>query len=161
MKCPACGENMVQKDFGGIIVDVCESGCSGVWFDWFELSKLDESNEGFGPELQSFLRKDQMLERTKEHIKCPKCGIPMHVHKYQSSKKVIVDECYACGGFFLDAGELSQIRKSFMTEGEEASYISKLVDGMPEFAVAQDDLQKKKMRTRAINGFTKHLRFKK
>jgi hypothetical protein len=46
MNCPVCSKAMVEKDFGGVRVDVCQDGCKGIWFDWMELIKLDEQNEG-------------------------------------------------------------------------------------------------------------------
>lgn len=159
MKCPACGIKMVEKNFGNIMVDVCENGCNGIWFDWFELSKLDEINEGFGKALQTYLNKEiKPVIRAQEKLNCPKCDIPMHTHKYQDSKKVTVDECYSCGGFFLDPGELAQIRNSFMTQEEEEAYINRLIDNLPEFSSAKEDLEKKRQRTQAIRRFTKHFR---
>ena len=35
-----------EEDFGGVKVQVCRDGCKGIWFDWGELAKLDEKNEG-------------------------------------------------------------------------------------------------------------------
>lgn len=37
---------------------------------------------------------------------CPKCGMEMHEVRYG---KVDVDVCFACGGIFLDKGEIEQI----------------------------------------------------
>ena len=45
VKCPACGNNLTEKKFGEVTVDVCEGGCGGVWFDWFEFKKVDEPHE--------------------------------------------------------------------------------------------------------------------
>ena len=47
MKCPVCGKEMVEKDFG-VEVHVCENGCKGIWFDRGALAKLDEKNESEG-----------------------------------------------------------------------------------------------------------------
>ena len=57
MICPNCGKEMVEKDFSGVIVDVCENGCHGLWFDNFEIEKLDEHSEGDGEELSKVLEK--------------------------------------------------------------------------------------------------------
>src|SRR4051794_41747671 len=32
----------------GVNVDICQSGCKGIWFDQGELVMLDEKNEGLG-----------------------------------------------------------------------------------------------------------------
>ena len=37
-------------------------------------------------------------------------------HFFSDKKKVEVDECPGCGGFWLDAGELANIRSLFETE---------------------------------------------
>ena len=42
MKCPACGNELSQMVAGEITVDVCKGGCGGIWFDHFELQKVDE-----------------------------------------------------------------------------------------------------------------------
>ncbi|MFC1794036.1 zf-TFIIB domain-containing protein, partial [Planctomycetota bacterium] len=51
----------------------------------------------------------------------------MREHKYRNAKEVNVDECYACGGFFLDSGELKQIKDNYMTEDERETYVQRLV----------------------------------
>ena len=42
MKCPACENELTEKIFANVPLDVCEGGCGGVWFDWFELQKFDD-----------------------------------------------------------------------------------------------------------------------
>ncbi len=158
MRCPVCEKEMVEENFGGIRVDVCREGCKGIWFDWLELMKLDEKNEGFGKALKDALHFPRSNKEDRERINCPKCNIPMQVHKYQSSKEVNVDECYSCGGFFLDSGELKEIRDNFMSEEEENAYMEKLLKESPVFQQAQKDLEKEKIRTEAIRRYTRCLR---
>lgn len=126
MNCPVCGKLMVEEDFGDVQVDVCKNGCKGIWFDWCELKRLDEKNEGLGRALEEALKSPQVNDEDRGPIKCPKCGIAMHAHKYSSAKEVNVDECYSCGGFFLDSGELRQIRDNYMSEEERDAYVNKL-----------------------------------
>ena len=54
---------------------------------------------------------------------CPKCGdIVLMRHYYSKKRGVVVDECPSCGGFWLDAGELEQIRSEREAlHAEEAS----------------------------------------
>jgi Zn-finger nucleic acid-binding protein len=158
MKCPACEKEMVEKNFGGVMVDVCENGCKGIWFDWCELSKLDETSEGAGKALNEALDVPAKEEGDRGQIKCPKCGLAMHVHKYQCSKEVDVDECYACGGFFLDAGELSLIRDSFMDEKAQEEFAEKLVNSVPEYARAEMDHEKAQARVAAVKRMTRFVR---
>ena len=158
MKCPVCDTEMVEKDFGrGVMVDVCAHGCQGIWFDWFELQKLDETSEGCGEALNAALNTERSNDAERGQIPCPKCHIPMYVHKYKEAKEVSVDECYKCGGFFLDAGELQAIRDNFMTDDESDAYFQKLVDSVPEFEKAEMSLEKQKERCAALRKYTKFL----
>jgi Zn-finger nucleic acid-binding protein len=149
---------MVEKDFGGVTVDICEDGCKGIWFDWMELTRLDEENEGFGEALMAAMNHRRVNDENREPLKCPKCGLAMHAHKYKSSKEVNVDECYQCGGFFLDSGELRVIKESFMSEEERDQYIQKLLSEMPGYQEREKELERGKARTKAAYNMTKHFR---
>jgi Zn-finger nucleic acid-binding protein len=48
------------------------------------------------------------LERLKElhWMRCPKCGMELTEITYRTVK---IDECFSCGGMYLDAGELEQV----------------------------------------------------
>lgn len=131
MDCPACGKSMVEECFGNIRVDVCKSGCKGIWFDWGELKELDTSGKGSGEALEEALKSPRFNDVGRGQLKCPKCGMAMHAHKYRSAKEVNVDECYGCGGFFLDSGELREIREHHMSSEERDAYIQKLVTDTP------------------------------
>jgi Zn-finger nucleic acid-binding protein len=42
---------------------------------------------------------------------CPKCdGVKLKRHYFSAKKKVEVDQCPGCAGYWLDAGELEKIR---------------------------------------------------
>ncbi|MBC8469109.1 MAG: zf-TFIIB domain-containing protein [Planctomycetes bacterium] len=131
MDCPACGKKMEAESFGNVLVDVCKSGCKGIWFDWGELKELDTSHKGAGKALDEALKSPRVNDAGHGPLKCPKCGIVMHAHKYRSAKEVNVDECYGCGGFFLDSGELREIREHHMSGEERDAYIQKLVADTP------------------------------
>ena len=158
MNCPVCDKTMVEKDFGGVMVDVCQDGCKGIWFDWMELIRLDEENEGFGEALTEAMNHPRANDENRQPLKCPKCDITMHAHKYQSSKEVNVDECYQCAGFFLDSGELKVIKETFLSEEERQQYAQKLLSEMPEYQEAKEDLEKQKARTAAVLNMTKYIR---
>ena len=158
MICPVCHKEMTEEDFGGVMVDICKSGCKGIWFDWCELVKLDEKNEGLGKALKEAIEYPRTNNEDRQQINCPKCDIPMHIHKYQSAKEINVAECYACGGFFLDSGELRNVRDNFMGEEEEREYCQKLLDDMPGFKEAQADSEKRKSRSDALMNLTRYVR---
>ncbi len=44
--------------------------------------------------------------RALHHMRCPKCGLPLQTVAYRG---VDADLCFACGGVFLDAGEIDRI----------------------------------------------------
>ncbi len=50
---------------------------------------------------------EQKRLRDLHFMRCPKCGMEMHEVPY--GKAVSVDVCFACGGIFLDKGELEQL----------------------------------------------------
>lgn len=157
MKCPVCSNEMIEKDFGGVMIDVCENGCKGLWFDWFELEKLDENHEGAGEALRDALEADRFSDEGRGQINCPKCNIPMHVHKYRHEHSVSVDECYQCAGFFLDAGELKAIRDGFLSEAEIKEFTDNIIKDIPGAAAAQDDAPKLKVRKNALYKFSQYL----
>ncbi len=156
MQCPVCGKEMVSEDFG-VDVDVCENGCKGIWFDWGKLAMLDQKNEGVGAALEAALRSPRHNDANRGPIQCPKCHIPMHSHKFQRDKEVNVDECYSCGGFFLDSGELTEIRNHYMTDAEVRAYGDKLANAVPEYRQAVKELDVEEKRLAAIQSFTKLL----
>ncbi|MGA2916204.1 MAG: zf-TFIIB domain-containing protein [Sedimentisphaerales bacterium] len=156
MKCPVCNAEMVKKDFG-VEVDVCENGCKGIWFDQGELRELDENNEGLGAALEEALRSPRNNQGQRGQIKCPKCDIPMHTHKYERAKEVNVDECYNCGGFFLDSGELTEIRNNYMSDAEVDTYVKQLLDASPDYQEMKEDLAKEESRAQAIQAFTRFM----
>lgn len=127
MDCPNCSKPMTEMDFGGLMVDVCKDGCHGLWFDWLELGKLDRNNEGSGTALEEFLHDKPLKTERAGKITCPRCQIPMFEHLYKASKSARVDECYNCGAFFLDQGELYDIRSNCMSDQEYNKTLDQLV----------------------------------
>lgn len=154
MKCPVCNNEMVKKNFG-VEVDVCENGCKGIWFDQYELKMLDEKNEGLGSALEEALRYPRNNDGQRGQINCPKCSIPLHTHKYKRAKEVNVDECYNCGGFFLDSGELTEIRDNYMSDAEVNAYAEQMMNSVPQYSKAIKDLDAQKKRLESIEKFTK------
>lgn len=133
MKCPACGNPLQEMTVEEITVDVCKGGCGGIWFDRFELKKFDEPHESAGAQLLEVERDDNVtVDHTKKRM-CPKCdNIVMMRHFFTVKKQVEVDECPGCAGFWLDSGELGQIRSLFNTEAERVQaaeeYYSEIFD---------------------------------
>lgn len=122
MKCPACFGRLSPVRLGHFTVDVCQGGCGGIWFDAFELQKVDEVHETEGNVLFHIEFDPAVSVDFKRKRECPRCeGVKLARHLYSPKSKVQVDHCPSCAGYWLDAGELSQIqteRRRAMPSGE-------------------------------------------
>ena len=118
MNCPACGHVLSSRTAGDVTVDVCDGGCGGIWFDHYELRKLDEPTESAGEQLLDVRRDPGVVVDPAERYHCPKCtdGVVLMRHFWSVKRDVRIDECAECGGVFLDVGELARIRSEFPSE---------------------------------------------
>lgn len=129
LRCPACGKEM-KKIFipsQGVNIDICMDGCGGLFFDNREFQMFDEKNENIDDIIQAvenndFKPVDDSLPRF-----CPACGAKMVKNFASIKKEVQIDECYACGGKFLDNGELTKIRSQYETELDRTNDVMKYV----------------------------------
>ena len=122
MKCPACFNELSQLQVGSVAVDVCQGGCGGIWFDAFELQRVDEEQEVAGERLLEIQRDARVVVDSARKRECPRCaGIKLQRHFFSANRQVEVDECPNCAGYWLDAGELAKIRaeKSQAAQGDE------------------------------------------
>jgi len=111
MRCPACFNELTQTQVGSLTVDVCQGGCGGIWFDAFELQRVDEEEEAAGEPLLQIQRDPKLVLDTQRKRDCPRCAdMRLHRHFFSARRRVEVDQCPNCGGYWLDAGELNQIR---------------------------------------------------
>ena len=131
IKCPACQKEMVKVFIPsrGIHLDICLNGCGGIYFDNREFSYFDEQHEDI-PDIEKelegkkFIKVDESLPRS-----CPVCGANM-VKNFSSLKREIkVDDCYSCGGKFLDYGELQKIRNEFKDDNERIDHTMEVLRG--------------------------------
>jgi len=127
--CPACGKVMekVYMPEQGVNIDVCLNGCGGIYFDNREFEKFDEPHENIDNlvlalEGKTFEKADEAQTRV-----CPVCGAKMVKNHSSIKKEVQIDECYSCGGKFLDYGELQKIRAEYNTESERRADVVKAV----------------------------------
>lgn len=130
LKCPACGKDM-EKVFipsEGINLDICTNGCGGIYFDNREFSDFDEKDEDISVILQKIDNKNfEKVDTTAERT-CPKCGTQMVKNHSSVKQQIEVDECYGCGGKFLDRDELVKIRAEYDTEEERSADMLKYID---------------------------------
>lgn len=127
--CPACQKQM-KKIFmpeQGVNLDICIDGCGGIYFDNREFKNFDEQHENIDALIEAIEGKE--FEKVDESLirKCPVCGSNM-VKNFSSVKREIqIDECYFCGGKFLDNGELIKIREEYATEADRSADLLKAV----------------------------------
>ncbi len=133
MNCPACTRPLKPMEAGGVALDVCLEGCGGIWFDNHEFKKFDEPHESAGEVLCGIETTLSDSADQQARHSCPKCqDITMSRHFVSVKRHVEIDECAQCGGIWLDAGELFQIRNQFKTEQERKdaakAYFSEVFD---------------------------------
>ena len=119
MNCPACYNELTQMQVGKLQVDACQNGCGGVWFDAFELQKVDELHEPGDPLLHIRTDLHVVVDPSRKR-ECPRCaGIKLHRHFFSAKRRVQVDQCPNCSGYWLDAGELALIRAERAEAGSD------------------------------------------
>lgn len=130
IKCPAC-QKVMKKIFvpkEGINIDICIDGCGGMYFDNRELTYFDEQTEGIDEITDAIAEKKFEQVNQSNFRTCPSCGARM-VKNYTSTKKQVqIDECYSCGGKFLDVKELQELRNEYATEAERSADIIALIN---------------------------------
>jgi Zn-finger nucleic acid-binding protein len=152
MNCPACDHELTSRTAGDVAVDVCDGGCGGIWFDHFELRKLDEQSEAVGESLLDVPRDPNVRVDPGKRYVCPRDadGVVMMRHFWSVKRAVTIDECPECGGIFLDAGELKSIRSEFVTEAARHAaadgYFAEVVDPLLADAHARDEAELEKAR---------------
>ena len=138
INCPACGKQM-KKIFLteiGVNIDICTDGCGGIYLDNREYEKLDEKHEHVDQVIQEIENADFSHVKVDEDAirVCPVCGANMVKNPSSVKGKIIIDECYSCGGKFLDHGELTKIREEYSTEKERSEAAMKAFLYSPEAA---------------------------
>jgi len=131
IKCPQCGKEMKKIFFPeqGINLDVCVDGCGGIYFDNREFLKFDEKGEDITPLEEIFKDKSFSKANSEQQLECPVCGAKMVKNHSSAKQEIQVDDCYNCGGKFLNHSELEKIRAEYNSEEERAKdAVKKLFD---------------------------------
>ena len=137
----------------GVTVDVCAGGCGGIWFDWFELARVDEAHESAGEKFLEVERDPALRPDLSKRVFYPRDGEIMMHHFHSVKRAVLVDECPRCAGFWLDSGELAAIRDEYPTQEDRKKaaqeYFSELFD--PALAVARAQTRKELEKAQKIS----------
>jgi Zn-finger nucleic acid-binding protein len=127
-----------------------ECGLSGgMWFDRFELQKVDDPHKSAGEKLLDINRDTTVVVDHNAKLNCPKCeDAIMMRHFFSVKKEVEVDECPKCAGYWLDSGELGRIRNQFNSEEEREhaaqEYFSEVFDVKLTKMKSESDEKRKK-----------------
>ena len=131
MQCPACERGLEAMTVKGVTVDVCRHGCGGIWFGNFELQRFDEPQEAAGQALLHVERDESVQVDAGGKRRCPKChDVVLMQHFFSKQRRVEIDECPGCGGIWLDAGELREIRDAYRTEQQREQAAKEYVEGV-------------------------------
>lgn len=109
MNCPKCDHRMAPVVFEEIELDRCEH-CGGLWLDMLELDKIRArgGSERIDDGPVDVGRRHDAIDR----IACPRCTAAMIRMVDREHPDVHYEMCSTCGGIYLDAGELHELRTS-------------------------------------------------
>src|ERR1044071_1398108 len=129
MDCPTCGEILVGRIIEDLTIDACERGCGGIWFDARELQRVDTPSETLGEALLDIPCNSKTAVDLSRKRQCPHCSPQvMWRHFYSVKRRVAVDECPQCRGFWLDRGELTVIRSEYGSDQERRAATQAVFD---------------------------------
>lgn len=145
--CPVCHKTMEIVVVSGVELDYCADGCNGVWFDAYELKKLDEMHEGEGPLLEDILKAERRCDDREQKLDCPRCeNTRLRRRRYTAGVDLDIDECYVCGGVWLDGGELLELRKNYRSPREREKIAEAMLSADPDFARRRHELEKEQQK---------------
>jgi Zn-finger nucleic acid-binding protein len=159
MKCPRCPSQTKVIENQNVKIDICYDGCGGIWFDWMELKKMDEGHEISEEFLKTLSLSAKKTIPVSDKLRCPTCPSQPMVRRFNSVKRQVeVDECPKCGGFWLDAGELTHIHSEFKTDNDRQHAAEKFISDTfgAQIATARAESQQK---LESAQKFAKALRF--
>lgn len=112
LRCPRCSVPLNRLRIGGISTDICED-CGGLWLDRLELARFERPQSAFGEALVAHLSQfpTALIDRSIR-LRCPHHPDAVMMRRlFSAAIRVEIDECPECGGLWLDADELAQIRR--------------------------------------------------
>ena len=107
MNCAKCNMELKKEFIEGIELDVCPK-CSGIWFDFNELSEI--LDKPFQKSLKNHKNNNQ--DHDLKRASCPKCGVAgKMINVIDLKKNTHLDSCIICNGIWLDGGEYEILKK--------------------------------------------------
>lgn len=116
MDCLTCGHRLLNVReshfFSHVAYDVCDQ-CGGMWLDRGELDKLAFQTPG-SVELSSVEMAEKDSAPTPQHFppSCLRCkDRKMAKMHFMGEARILLSHCDACGGLWVDGGELAKINQ--------------------------------------------------
>ncbi len=111
MKCLACTRKLTEIKVGSVLLDICQGGCGGIWFDADELTHVNDQHRKSGRGLQ--VTRDETIKVDDSQPRhCPVCPRTKLVRRlFSLGTGVEMDCCPKCQGVWLDFGELEAIQE--------------------------------------------------
>ena len=126
MKCPACDHALVPIKTGPVILDTCQQGCRGIWFDARELEQVSRAIPAGQPQRGEIVRSPKVQGDERRARKCARCrGVKLERKLFSLGTGVIMDCCPKCAGIWLDHGELDKIREETNPKAQAVRHVVK------------------------------------
>lgn len=111
MHCPACAKPFISIRYENVPVEQC-LGCKGVWLDQNKIWPIISGHhDHFTVKEEVSAIQQKGKDVPKDHsLKCPKCRQPLQTFQYAVNSGVYLDRCPQKCGFWLDPGELNEVR---------------------------------------------------
>lgn len=120
-RCPKCATPLTRVQEEGINHHTC-GGCFGTWIERVRLIRLVRLALPPAAASQPLEELAALVAEsdTKQMLRCPECATPMRRDRYHPLIPVNLDQCPKCQGYWLDAGELTLLRRLY-TEMQQSS----------------------------------------
>jgi hypothetical protein len=87
--------------------------------EYFARQELERRQKVAAEREATIAAEEKARRRELHHMKCPKCGSDLQEMTFGG---VAVDKCFACGGLWLDDGELETLQK------KDSGFVGKMLN---------------------------------
>ena len=95
---------MYPLEIEDVQVDLCPQ-CRGMWFDAGELPRAT------GLVFTDRAWAQSLASATRTSFPCPACSAPLYERQLEKGSGIMVDQCLACKGLYLDRDEFTRIKR--------------------------------------------------
>jgi Zn-finger nucleic acid-binding protein len=111
VNCPVCLRKLTEIKVGSVLLDICQGGCGGVWFDASELDQVNKQHRKSAAGIK-ITRNETITVDDSQLRHCPACSRTKLVRRlFSLGTGVEMDCCPKCEGVWLDFGELEAIQE--------------------------------------------------